>query len=69
MAKLKPILKRTTKKRIKPEPTPEDFGARGEPLNKAHPFYFGFFAAAGGITAITLLRAFSLTEQPIKSIT
>ena len=65
MAKLKPILKRTTKKRIKPEPTPEDFGARGEPLNKAHPFYFGFFAAAGGITAITLLRAFASASQAL----
>jgi predicted PurR-regulated permease PerM len=65
MAKLKPILKRTTKKRIKPEPTPEDFGARGEPLNKSHPFYFGFFAATGAITAFTLLRAFASASQAL----
>lgn len=35
----------------------EQFGQPGHPLNTAHPFYFGFLAAAGALTAITLLRA------------
>ena len=65
MAKLKPILKRSSPRRKKKEATPEDFGSRGEPLNKAHPFYFGFFAALGGVLAITILRAFASASQAI----
>jgi predicted PurR-regulated permease PerM len=35
----------------------ESFGTPGIPLNRSHPFYFGFLAAAGALTAITLLKA------------
>lgn len=44
-------------------PAPEDFGASGAPLDRGHPFYFGFLAAAGAITSITLLRAFASASQ------
>ncbi|MEN9735957.1 MAG: hypothetical protein RL129_667, partial [Actinomycetota bacterium] len=62
MAKLKPLIKRR-KKATKATRTPEDFGERGEPLNRSHPFYFGFLAAAGAITALTLLRAVASLSQ------
>jgi predicted PurR-regulated permease PerM len=35
----------------------ESFGTPGSPLNRSHPFYFGFLAAAGALVAITLLQA------------
>ena len=63
MAKLKPILKNPIRKRAPKPVIPEDFGSRGEPLNRSHPFYFGFFVAAGAITSITLLRAFASASQ------
>ena len=60
MAKLKPIIRRKKKVEVV---VPEDFGTRGAPLNTAHPFYFGFLAAAGAITSITLLRALASISQ------
>ena len=44
-------------------PTKEDLGSMGEPLDRAHPFYFGFLAASGAVIAITLLRAFASASQ------
>ena len=44
-------------------PTTEDLGSMGEPLDRAHPFYFGFLAASGAVIAITLLRAFASASQ------
>jgi len=35
----------------------ENFGLPGNPINTAHPLYFGFLAASGAVIAITLLRA------------
>jgi predicted PurR-regulated permease PerM len=63
MAKLKPILKNPIRKRAPKLTVPEDLGSRGEPLNRSHPFYFGFFVAAGAITSITMLRAFASASQ------
>jgi len=63
MAKLKPILKRPSLTRKKKVVDPEDFGTMGEPLNRSHPFYFGFLAASGAVIAITLLRAFASASQ------
>jgi predicted PurR-regulated permease PerM len=40
-----------------------DLGTLGEPLDQAHPFYFGFLAASGAVIAITLLRAFASASQ------
>lgn len=62
MAKMKPLIRRR-KKIAKAAPKAEDFGQRGEPLNRSHPFYFGFLAAAGAVTAITLLRALASVSQ------
>lgn len=59
---MKPLI-RIKKKSAKAAPTPEDFGQRGEPLNKSHPFYFGFLAAAGAVISITLLRALASISQ------
>lgn len=41
----------------------QDFGISGDPLNRNHPFYFGFLAAAGAITALTLMRALASASQ------
>jgi predicted PurR-regulated permease PerM len=38
-------------------------GQLGAPLDRAHPFYFGFLAAAGAVIAITLLKAFASASQ------
>jgi predicted PurR-regulated permease PerM len=40
-----------------------DYGTMGEPLNQAHPFYFGFLVASGAVIAITLLKAFASASQ------
>ena len=47
----------------KSAPIPEDFGTSGAPLDRGHPFYFGFFAASGAIIALTLLRALASASQ------
>ena len=40
-----------------------NLGPAGQPLDRGHPFYFGFLAASGGVIAITLLRALSSASQ------
>jgi len=51
------------KNRKSSSPEKADLGQLGEPLDHAHPFYFGFLAASGAVVAITLLRAFASTSQ------
>jgi predicted PurR-regulated permease PerM len=66
MTNLDPNSKRTgLTKRIKKKSAliAEDFGAAGAPLNRSHPFYFGFVAASGAVIAITLLQAFASASQ------
>lgn len=58
MSIIKPV-----RKRAKAEPTPENLGVRGAPLDTSHPFYFGFLAAVGAILAFTLLRALASASQ------
>lgn len=41
----------------------EDFGVSGQPINRNNPFYFGFLAATGAITALTLMRALASASQ------
>ena len=41
----------------------EDFGAKGEPLNTQHPFYFGFLATTGALVAFALLQALQSATQ------
>jgi predicted PurR-regulated permease PerM len=40
-----------------------DLGQQGLPIDRTHPFYFGFLAALGAVIAITLLRAFASASQ------
>ena len=42
---------------------PEDFGIPGVPINRAHPFYFGFLATSGGVLALTVLRSLAAASQ------
>jgi predicted PurR-regulated permease PerM len=62
MAKLIPTLT-GLKNRKSPSKVKSDLGSLGEPLDTAHPFYFGFLAASGAVIAITLLRAFASASQ------
>ena len=42
---------------------PPYMGTRGLPVDRGHPFYFGFLAASGAVIAITVLRAFASASQ------
>ena len=58
-ARIKKVTTRTAK-----APTPQaDFGILGEPINRAHPFYFGFIATLGALMAIVLMRALASVSQ------
>lgn len=43
--------------------SPVDFGALGNPIDRTHPFYFGFIATLGALIAIVLMRALASTSQ------
>jgi predicted PurR-regulated permease PerM len=47
----------------KPKKKANDFGVSGLPINKTQPFYFGFVATLGVLTAIILLRALESVSQ------
>jgi predicted PurR-regulated permease PerM len=47
----------------KSEKTPDDYGILGKPINRSHPFYFGFIATLGALTAIVLMRALASASQ------
>ena len=59
----------TISKRIKKVVTGEpqvintDMGALGDPINKSHPFYFGFIATIGALAAFVLMRALASASQ------
>src|SRR3989338_9137376 len=40
-----------------------DFGAPGLPINRSHPFYFGFLATSGGLLALVMLRSLAAASQ------
>jgi predicted PurR-regulated permease PerM len=40
-----------------------DMGVPGDPINKSHPFYFGFIATIGALTAFVLMRALASASQ------
>ena len=63
MALKKPSIHFGSKPRSKAEAAPKNLGEQGVPLDRAHPFYFGFLAATGAVIAITLLRAFANASQ------
>jgi predicted PurR-regulated permease PerM len=62
MATSKKITK-TTPVVSKPKKKLTDFGVSGLPINKTQPFYFGFVATLGVLTAIILLRALESVSQ------
>ena len=41
----------------------EEFGIAGAPINRTNPFYFGFIATLGGLSALVLLRALGSVSQ------
>ena len=41
----------------------EEFGIAGAPISRTNPFYFGFIATLGALTAIVLLRALASASQ------
>jgi predicted PurR-regulated permease PerM len=41
----------------------ENLGLAGAPIDRGHPFYFGFVAAAGALISLTLLRALASASQ------
>ena len=51
------------KRKPKASASPTDFGAQGNPIDRSHPFYFGFIATLGALVAIVLMRALASTSQ------
>ena len=45
------------KRKPKETPVAADFGAAGAPIDRGHPFYFGFVATIGALSAFVLMRA------------
>jgi len=60
---IKERIKKVTKRAAKAAPTPADYGIAGVPINRSHPYYFGFVATLGALTAIVLMRAFASVSQ------
>ena len=56
-------IKRKPKSKTKAKAVPTDFGALGNPIDRSHPFYFGFVATLGALIAIVLMRALASTSQ------
>jgi len=51
------------KKKTKESVTVSDFGAAGAPIDRGIPFYFGFVATVGALTAFVLMRALASASQ------
>ena len=60
---IKERIKKVTKRAAKAAPTPADYGLAGVPINRSHPYYFGFVATLGALTAIVLMRALASVSQ------
>ena len=55
---------RITKKATKKEaPVTPHYGEAGLPIDRGHPFYFGFLATMGALSAFVLLRALASASQ------
>jgi len=57
------LTKRILKPRKKKEVISPNYGVMGAPINRSHPFYFGFIATLGGLSAIVLMRALGSVSQ------
>lgn len=51
------------KRKPKESPVIPDFGAAGAPIDRGHPFYFGFIATIGALSAFVLMRALASASQ------
>jgi predicted PurR-regulated permease PerM len=60
---IKERIKKVTKRAAKAAQTPADYGIAGIPINRSHPYYFGFIATLGALTAIVLMRALASVSQ------
>jgi predicted PurR-regulated permease PerM len=60
---IKERIKKVTKRAAKAAPSPTDYGIAGVPINRSHPYYFGFVATLGALTAIVLMRALASVSQ------
>lgn len=56
-------IKKATTRSPKIQKSPADYGTLGAPINRSHPFYFGFIATLGALTAIVLMRALASVSQ------
>jgi len=56
-------IKKVTSRSAKKVSVPADYGVAGEPISRSHPFYFGFIATLGALTAIILMRALASVSQ------
>ncbi|CAN2214131.1 yhhT Predicted permease, member of the PurR regulon [Candidatus Nanopelagicaceae bacterium] len=56
-------IKKATTRSPKAEKVTADYGTLGAPINRSHPFYFGFIATLGALTAIVLMRALASVSQ------
>ena len=56
-------IKKAAARSPKAEKASADYGTMGAPINRAHPFYFGFIATLGALTAIVLMRALASVSQ------
>ena len=61
MAIRKPTI--NLKKKATSPKVASDLGQAGAPLDRGHPFYFGFLATAGALISLTLLRALAGASQ------
>ncbi len=56
-------IKKATTRSPQIQKSPADYGTLGAPINRSHPFYFGFIATLGALTAIVLMRALASVSQ------
>ena len=56
-------IKKAAARAPKSAKAPVDYGILGKPINQSHPFYFGFIATLGALTAIVLMRALASVSQ------
>ena len=56
-------IKKVTKRAVKAPTPPAGFGTLGAPSNRTNPYYFGFIATLGALTAIILMRALASVSQ------
>jgi predicted PurR-regulated permease PerM len=56
-------IKKATTRSTKAPKAAVDYGIMGAPINRSHPYYFGFIATLGALTAIVLMRALASVTQ------